>query len=70
MDGVPRRVTDGDREESQADNRLQAETAHARRRQKAAAYLRAAKLTDDPAERESLRRRAAELLSPRHGASQ
>lgn len=38
-----------------------------RKRQAAAAYLRAARLTDDPAERESLRRKAAELLSPRRG---
>jgi hypothetical protein len=36
-----------------------------RNRQAAAAYLRAAKLTDDTAERESLRRKAAALLAPR-----
>ena len=34
-------------------------------RQKAAAYLRAARLTDDAEEREALRRKAGELLSPR-----
>ena len=34
------------------------------RRQQAASYLRAARMTDDPAERESLRRKAAELLAP------
>jgi hypothetical protein len=38
-----------------------------RDRQQAASYLRAARLTDDAAERESLRRKAAELLSPRRG---
>jgi hypothetical protein len=39
--------------------------ADVRRRQKAASCLRRAKLTDDPAERESLRRQAAQLLAPR-----
>jgi len=33
-------------------------------RRQAAACLREARLTDDPAEREALRRRAAELLAP------
>jgi len=32
---------------------------------KAAAYLRAARLTDDASERQALRRKAAELLEPR-----
>jgi hypothetical protein len=36
-----------------------------RKRQAAAAFLRAAERTRDAAERASLRRRAAELLSPR-----
>ena len=36
-------------------------------RQRAAAYLRAARLTDDAREREALRQKAAELLSPRRG---
>jgi hypothetical protein len=35
-----------------------------RARQAAAAFLRAARLTEDPAEREVLRRKAAELLAP------
>jgi len=39
------------------------------KRQAAAAYLRAAELTHDEAERASLRRRAAELLAPRCAAS-
>lgn len=39
------------------------------KRQTAAAYLRAAELTQDEAERASLRRRAAALLSPRRAAS-
>ncbi len=38
-------------------------------RRKAAAYLRAAKLTDDGREREALRQKAAELLSPRRNTS-
>jgi hypothetical protein len=33
-------------------------------RQQAASYLRAARMTDDAAERESLRRKAAGLLAP------
>jgi len=41
----------------------------ARNRQAAAAYLWAATVTDDPAARQSLRRRAAELISPRRRAS-
>jgi hypothetical protein len=40
------------------------ETEEVRARQAAAAFLRAARLTDDPVERESLRRRAAALLAP------
>jgi hypothetical protein len=39
-------------------------SADAGERRQAAAYLREARLTDDPAEREDLRRRAAELLAP------
>ena len=35
------------------------------KRQQAAAYLRAARLTDDAGEREALRRKAGELLSSR-----
>jgi len=35
------------------------------RRREAAAYLRAARLTDDASERQALRRKAAELLEPR-----
>jgi hypothetical protein len=38
--------------------------ADAAARRQAAAYLREARLTDDPAQREALRRRAAELLAP------
>ena len=38
-------------------------------RREAAAYLRAAKLTDDAREREALRQKAAELLSPRRNTS-
>ncbi len=49
------------------DDKRQAEAAEVSKRQAAAAYLRAARLTDDAAERESLRRQAAELLSPRTG---
>ena len=33
-------------------------------RRQAAAWLREARLSDDPSEREALRRRAAELLAP------
>lgn len=40
------------------------ETEAIRARQAAAAFLRAARLTDNLAERESLRRRAADLLAP------
>jgi hypothetical protein len=38
--------------------------AEANERRQAAAYLRAARLTDDATEREELRRKAADLLSP------
>ena len=40
------------------------ETEAIRARQAAAAFLRAARLTDDPTEREWLRRRAVDLLAP------
>ena len=40
-------------------------TPEARRRQEAASYLRRARQTDDPDERELLRRQAADLLAPR-----
>jgi hypothetical protein len=42
----------------------QGETERIRARQAAAAFLRAARLTDDAGEREALRRRAADLLAP------
>lgn len=42
----------------------------ARRRQAAASHLSVARLSDDAAERKSLRRQAAELLSPRGGDGQ
>ena len=41
-----------------------------RKRQAAASYLSVARLTDDAADRKSLRRQAAELLSPRGGNGQ
>jgi len=47
-----------------ADERA-VQSQQARVRQAAAAFLRAARLTQDEAERESLKRKAAELLSPR-----
>jgi hypothetical protein len=65
MDRVPKRQNDADRE-SLPDEELPTESAAAAsKRQAAAAYLRAARLTDDATERESLRRQAAELLSRR-----
>ena len=69
MDRVPKRQNDAARE-SVPDEDFQAESAgELRRRQAAAACLRAARLTDDAQERESLRRQAAELLSRRAGTS-
>jgi hypothetical protein len=51
--------------ESLPDRDLQdAQARELSRRQQAASYLKAARMTDDPAERESLRRKAAELLTP------
>src|SRR6185295_7380323 len=44
---------------------LDEDVLETQRRQKAAAYLRAARLTDDAGEREALRRKAGELLSSR-----
>jgi hypothetical protein len=65
MDRAPKRQIDPVRE-SAPDEDLQDQAAtEALRRQAAAAYLRAARLTDDPAERESLRRQALAVLSPR-----
>jgi len=65
MHRVPKRQNDADGE-SAPDEDFQAQLAgEALRRQAAAACLRAARLTDDVAERESLRRQAAELLSGR-----
>lgn len=64
MDRVSKRHDTG--RQSVPDEKLQGEVAsEASRRQTAAACLRAARLTDDAAERESLRRQAAELLSGR-----
>ena len=64
MDRVSKRY-DAARE-SAPEQETQAEpVGEAGKRQAAAAHLRAARLTDDPAERESLRRLAAELLSGR-----
>jgi hypothetical protein len=65
MDRVPKRQNDADGE-SVPDEDFQAQSAgEVLRRQAAAACLRAARLTDDATERESLRRQAAELLSGR-----
>jgi hypothetical protein len=66
MDRAPKRdFSDGERE-SVPDPAAHDERAEeASRRQKAAAYLRAARLTDDAQEREELRRKAGELLSSR-----
>jgi hypothetical protein len=44
--------------------KVRGETEELRARQAAAAFLRAARMTDDAAERESLKRRAAQLLAP------
>jgi len=57
-----------DREELDARPPGDAAREAIRRRQTAAAYLRAARLTDDAPERAALRRLAAELLSPRRGS--
>ncbi len=51
--------------ESLPDTNLQdAKAREPSRRQQAASFLRAARMTDDAEERESLRRKAAELLAP------
>jgi hypothetical protein len=63
MDRGPKRH-DADR--ALPDDESQGEAVEElRRRQAAASLLRAARLTDDATERESLRRQAAELLSRR-----
>ena len=49
------------------DEDLEGRPADAGARRQAAAYLREARLTDDPAQREALRRKAAELLAPSRG---
>jgi hypothetical protein len=61
-----RQSTKGDEREVDASvERLPSGAAgEAGERKLAASYLRAARLTDDPSEREALRRRAAELLAP------
>jgi len=66
MDRAPKReFGDGERE-SLPDPEVRDERAEeTSRRQKAAAYLRAARLTDDTKEREELRRKAVRLLSSR-----
>jgi hypothetical protein len=64
MDRVSKRHDAGS--EPAPDEKRQAEAAgEVSKRQAAAACLRAARLTDDAAERESLRRQAAELLTGR-----
>ncbi len=49
------------------DEDVEGRPADAGARRQAAAYLREARLTDDPAQKEALRRRAAELLAPSRG---
>jgi len=49
------------------DEESDGRSADAGARRQAAAYLREARLTDDPAEREALRHKAAELLAPSRG---
>jgi hypothetical protein len=68
MDRVPKVHDAGTDRPSLPDKNVPGEPAESvRRRQAAASYLRAARLTEDAAERESLRRQAAELLSPPRG---
>jgi len=50
-----------------SDEEPDARAVDATARRQAAAYLREARLTDDPAEREALRHKAAELLAPSRG---
>lgn len=68
MDAVSSRMSVSDRDDAPADV-PSGDSAPASSRQKAASYLRAAKLTDDPAQREELRRKAAELIAPRRQQS-
>jgi hypothetical protein len=63
MDAAFSRMSVRDRDDAPADAQPGDSVASSRR--KAASYLRAAKLTDNPAERRELRRKAAELLDPR-----
>jgi hypothetical protein len=63
MDAASRRMSASDRDDAAADARS-GDSAQASSRQRAASYLRAAKHTDDPAERRELRRKAAELIDP------
>ncbi len=67
MGAVFIRMSADDRHDAPAD--ATATDAVLASRRKAAAYLRAAKLTDDPAQREELRHKAAELIAPRHKTS-
>ena len=68
MDALSSRMSVSDRDDAPADV-PSGDSAQANSRQKAAAKLRAARLTDDPAERELLRRQAAELIAPRRKLS-
>ena len=68
MDALSSRMSVSDRDDAPA-NIPAGESVQASSRQKAASYLRAAKLTDDPGEREALRRKAAELIAPRRKQS-
>jgi hypothetical protein len=65
MDRVPKRRSGARGESVRDEGSRDVAAAVARQRQAAAALLRAARLTDDPSERESLRRKAAELLEQR-----
>ena len=56
-------------ERSGQDSDADAASGDVSARRKAAAYLRAAKLSDDAREQEALRQKAAELLSPRRSGS-
>ena len=66
MDGRPK-PQDPDRPSPPGEESRGEHCGETRRRQAAASYLSVSRLTDDAAERESLRQQAAELLSPRAG---
>ena len=65
MDRAPKRDVDMDLEWLLEGEVSSDPAGEAGPRQLAASWLRAARLTDDAKERDALRRRAAELLSPR-----